>query len=228
MEGVFTLDDADAMSQDDEQLQEQFEDLSQKFYCVLKNIMKHEDELGENAQQMVEKAFADYDMRLRDLFGLSGEIPDEDETVGDVQRNGYSLQEAPGMVTPKEYAPYSLYASDDDAEFAFNFGNWVSKQGTQLGNSLNKAQRFGTSIGDSLKKGNWSAAGKKTKAYYTRKLGDVATRKDVTRMRWDRVGGTAAGIGAVGAAGYGTYKLGRAGLGAVGIGRKEDSRRNRY
>ncbi len=218
MDGVFTLDDADAMSQDDEQLEEEFEDLSQKFFCVLKNIMKNEEQLGENAGQMVEKAFADYEMRLRDLFGLTGEIPEEDETVGDTQRNGYSLQNTPGMVPQNDYAPYSLYATDADAEFAFGQA-WLGKKISGIGGSLGTAKRYGKEMFKSARTKDWGAVKGIGKEYFTgRTPGN-------SRLNYKRTGLALAGVGA---AGYGAYKLGRAGLGTVGIGRKEEKRRGMY
>lgn len=221
MDGIYTLDDADAMSQDEEDLKEEFEDLSCKFYCVVKNIMKSADELGEEADVMIEKAFADYEIRLRDLFGLTDEIPDEDESVADTQRNGYSLQQAPSMVTP-DYAPYSLYEVDT-AEFAML--DPLKKLATGYGQGL---RRMKFAANDALK-GDWKKAGDRFKNYFTKantayisgggfKGSPFVTDRSV---RWGRVGKAAGAVAGTGVAGYGAYRLGRAGLGAVGIGRKE-------
>ena len=217
MSGVFTLDDADALSQDDEQLEEEFEDLSKKFYCVLKNIIQNGEELGEEADMMVEKVFADYEMRLRDLFGLTGEIPDEDDAVADTQSNGYSLQNAPGMVPQNDYAPYSLY-SVDSAEFAFG-QEWLGKTMKNMSDSYKRynkvTQKYGKEMGNAFQQKRYGDVMNLGKRFYTNKGGG---------LRMGRIGMTAGGLGAIGAAGYGAYKLGRAGLGAVGIGRKEEKR----
>ena len=223
MDGIYTLDDADAMSQDEEELKEEFEDLSYKFYCVIKNIMKNGEELGEEADVMVEKAFVDYEMRLRDLFGLTDEIPDEDESVADTQSNGYSLQQAPGMVQ-SDYAPYSLY-DVDSADFAF---------GQQMLGNLAKGYRGGfdvvkNSVQDVFKQGAGMKAGRDRLRNYFTKVGapvmkDGRMSMGASTMRWGRVGKAAGAVAGTGVAGYGAYRLGRAGLGAVGIGRKEDRR----
>ena len=216
MEGVYTLDDADAMSQDEEDLKEEFEDLSCKFYCVVKNIMKSGDELGEEADVMIEKAFADYEMRLRDLFGLTDDIPDEDESVADTQRNGYSLQQAPSMVQ-NDYAPYSLYEVDS-AEFAF---------GQQMLGNLAKGYRGGLSMvknsaQDVFRQNGGLGVAKANVQNYFTKLGKDSSGKLSRQTNWKRIGKAAGAVGVTGAGAYGAYKLGRAGLGAVGIGRKEE------
>lgn len=220
MDGIYTLDDADAMSQDEEELKEEFEDLSYKFYCVIKNIMKNGEELGEEADMMVEKAFADYEMRLRNLFGLTGEIPEEDATVADTQRNGYSLQQAPGMVQ-NDYAPYSLYEVDS-AEFAGWFGmkplqNIAQSYGKGLG-------MVGTSAKRLWNTGNVGKSTANLRKYFTRKASNIQTGTTGRIMDWGRVGKAAGAVAGTGAAGYGAYRLGRAGLGAVGIGRKEEQK----
>lgn len=217
MDGIYTLDDADAISQNEEELKEEFEDLSYKFYCVIKNIMKNGEELGEEADVMVEKAFADYDMRLRELFGLTGEIPDEDESVADTQRNGYSLQQAPGMVQ-SDYAPYSLYASDENADFAFGqqmLSNLAQGYSKGLG-------MVGTSSKHFLKTGNINKSTANMRNYFTRKASNIQTGTTGRKVDWGRVGKAAGAVAGTGAAGYGAYRLGRAGLSAVGIGRKEE------
>lgn len=221
MEGVYTLDDADAMSQDEEDLKEEFEDLSCKFYCVVKNIMKSGDELGEEADVMIEKAFADYEMRLRDLFGLTAEIPDEDESVADTQRNGYSLQQAPSMVQ-NDYAPYSLYEVDS-VEFAF-FDPLKNTAKNALSGGQNFFKRWSSDTNNIRKIA-------KSNLNNTQKLQNIAglrKRRTVTQNNIDKFGRPLVLGAGVGLAGLGAYKLGRAGLGAVGIGRKEDQRRGMY
>lgn len=211
MEGIYTLDDADAMSQDEEELKEEFEDLSYKFYCVVKNIMKGGDELGEEADVMIEKAFLDYEMRLRDLFGLTDEIPDEDESVADTQRNGYSLQQAPGMVQ-NDYAPYSLYEVDS-ADFAF-FDPLKNTAKNALSGGQNFLKRWSSDANNIRKIA-------KSNLNNTQKLQNIAglrKRRTVTQNNIDKFGRPLV----LGAGAYGAYKLGRAGLGAVGIGRKEE------
>jgi hypothetical protein len=207
LQGVYSLDEAEALAQTEDELKEEFMQLSCLFYKVLTNILQApEEELGEEGQMLLEQAFADYELRIRGLFGVGEMESDEDgDDYMETEQSPYSLQQTPYME-----APYSLYAVDS-AEFAFG-SEWLKKQGKGLANVKNiGANAFGYA-----RRGKWEAAKGTLNNYFTKPGGGLNMKRAV------------GGALATGAAGYGAYRLGKAGLNAVGIGRDREEQRPWY
>jgi hypothetical protein len=207
---ALTFDEMEHEEGSDEEMREEYDELCEKFYTLMQNILGAPEEAlgGTDPYQLLEQAFGDFVERLRLLFQIDdGEVAEDEGQGQGAVNNPYSMMGGTNTV-----APYSLYIYDD-AEFAMpNFLQGYTKGLGMLGDSTKRlfaGKGFGKSTNN-------------LRRYFTTKVGDVASGKDVRKLNWGRIGKAGlAGAGTL-AAGYGGLKLGQAGLRTVGIGRKEE------
>ena len=194
---ALSFDELEMEKQNDEELKEQFEEVSEKFYCIMQNILNASEEMlaGQDPYELIDTAFSDYFDRLQMLFQVDDGEEAEDEGVTPAV-SPYSMAGNQMME-----APYSLYAQDN-AEF----GSWFGL------NPMRNIKLGVGRLGQASKQawqGDWKSAGNTVNKYFTKF--DPTTKE--RSLRLGRIAG-------VGLAGYGGYKLGQAGLNSMGVGEK--------
>ena len=206
---ALSFDELEMEKQNDEELKEQFEEVSEKFYCIMQNILNASEEMlaGQDPYELIDTVFSDYFDRLQMLFQVDDGEEAEDGGVTPAL-SPYSMAGNQMME-----APYSLY-SYDAAEFAFPGSGFI---GNAITGSKNFFKRWGDDIANSGKILNSNLPNAKK----WENIGALNKRRSAGVNRLDKWGRPIlTGVGALGA-GYGAYKLGQMGGRALGIGRQE-------
>lgn len=214
---ALSFEDMEKEETDVEKVREEFDELSEKFFCIVQNILNSNEESlgGDDPYQLLENVFGEYQERLRALFEIdNGDVGEDEGVVKGV--NPYS------MGGGNTVAPYSLYY--DNADFALG-GEFLAGVGKQIGNYWGGYQKGLGMLGKSAQNivaGRGTKSFAPVKKYFTQMTQIDPTKPAMQRtLNWGLVGKAGlAGVGTLGA-GVGAYKLGQAGLRTVGIGREE-------
>lgn len=140
-EGDFglTFDEVEAEGEEEDQMKEMFEDLSDKFWIIITNITQATDEelQGQDPTDFIYQAIGDYSTRIEQLLGLG-----EDPNMGMAQQ-GIPGAQMPGYLPQQQgYANMSRYYGGNAQPVLAAFS--MSEMEALDGNMANFGRRAGS------------------------------------------------------------------------------------
>ena len=205
---ALTFDELEQEGSDLDAAQEEFEQLSERFWLLIVNITSaSEDELSQlqaDPETLINQAIEDYVLRIQDLIGLNQQI---EEPYNSQQQMQPPMNRGRGQFNSKQNI--SAFSMADMEEQLANFGllqsagNLAARTGAALSRvGRNTSRGFRAGMKASMKNG--TGLGARTKGVA---VGVARGARGFTRTRTGKALAGTAGAAAVGGAGYGGYKM---------------------